>query len=119
MIHEARISHSRDGYSLVVVEVPLWALTVERAGVWLCEKTGNLACSAGLPAWAWRIGVGRRDEDGSPRWNLGSVLFDFGQWFHTTAARRERQRVSMPVTAEWVERHFPESRIEFLERDSA
>lgn len=36
----------------------------------------------------------------------------------TIAARRERDRLSMPVTTEWVAEHFPELRIEFLEEDA-
>lgn len=77
VVHEAQIRHSRDGYELTIVEVPLWALAVERVGETVCEWTGNVLCGA---RWEWphKVGIGARDEYGSPRWNLGAGLFSFG-----------------------------------------
>lgn len=116
MIREAHVTHSRDGYALTVVEVPLWALVVERAGETVCEWTGSALCGARWE-WPYLVGVGR-DEDGMRRWSLGKVLFDFGQWFHGIAVRRQRERFSMPVTTEWVAEHFPNLRAENLAVDS-
>jgi hypothetical protein len=110
--------YSNKGYQLAVVETPLWAYLAEKLGEWLCKRTGNLLCSAGLPGWAWNIGFGKRGEDGDFRWNLGSALFSFGQWFHGISGRRERELYSMPLSVDEVAEYFPSRRIEFLEEDA-
>ncbi|MCC5574441.1 hypothetical protein IMZ11_02145 [Microtetraspora sp. AC03309] len=113
MIREAQITHGRDGYALRVAEVPMWAIAAERASETVCGWTGSFLC--GTKEWPYKVGIGQRDEYGSPRWNLGSALFAFGQWSHTIAGRRERDCAWLPVTTEWVAEHFPGSRIEWLE----
>lgn len=111
----ATVIYHRSGYRLQIVEVPSWAYAVERAGEWVCHHTGSVLCAAGLPGWAWKVGVGSRDGDGWPRWNIGSALFSFGQWFHTIASRRERDLYSAALSTEEVAAHFPDKRIAFLE----
>lgn len=111
----ACVTHGRDGYRLHVVEVPLWAYAVERAGEWVCHHTGNLLCASGLPNWVWHVGVGRRDEDGWPAKNAGSAVFAFGQWLHSFAGRREHTLYTTTLTVDEMVEFFPDQRIEFLE----
>lgn len=117
MTQLAHVTRSCDGYHLHIVAVPLWAYMAERAGDWVCDRTGNMLCAAGLPEWAWKVGAGRRDDEGWPRWSLGSALFAFGQRLHTLAARREHPVYSLPLTTDEVTAYFPEQRMPFLEED--
>lgn len=111
----ATVTHSSTGYRLRVVEVPLWAYALERAGEQVCHRTGNLLCASGLPDWVWKVGVGHRDDAEWPRWNIGTAVFAFGQWVHTIAARREKDVYSTPLTVAQVAEFFPDKRIDFLE----
>lgn len=117
MARLAHISHSSDGYALVVVEVPLWAVVVQDASHWLCHLTGDRLCGANLPEWMWKLGVGHdaRDEAGWPEWTLGRGINAVGEWFHTFGAWRERTVYRRPLTVSEVIDHFPDARIPFLE----
>ena len=58
---------------------------------------------------AYHIGVGRPDSYDLPRWNLGQVLFRFGQRFNSVAVRRQTLVWSTPLSAATVAAHFPAS----------
>jgi hypothetical protein len=85
----AHITCSRDGYRLLVADVPLWAVLAEEIAGRLCTRLGHPLCRA--------------------RWR---ATFALGQWLLSPAARRQRQRWSAPLDDTEVRRTFPESVID-------
>jgi hypothetical protein len=80
------VSSSREGYSLHVVEVPLWAYAVQEAYASLCYRLHHRLCDVAWPP-AWRV----------------------GQTMLSVASRREVRRWTTSLTDDEVRRHFPES----------
>ena len=80
------VSSSREGYSLCVVEVPLWAYAVAEAYASLCCRLDHRLCDIAWPP-AWRV----------------------GQRMLSLASRREVRRWTTPLTDDEVRQHFPES----------
>jgi hypothetical protein len=80
------VSSSREGYSLQVVEVPLWAHAVQEAYASLCCRLHHRLCDIAWP----------------PGWRVGQTML-------SVASRREVRRWTTPLTDDEVRRHFPES----------
>ncbi len=80
------IRYSRDGYRLVVSDVPLWAVVAEDIAETACVRLGHPLCRG-----SWPIG------------------FRLGQWLLSPASRREQERWSTPLDADLVRSVFPES----------
>ena len=80
---------SREGYSLSVVEVPLWAYASESVFSWLCMRLDHRLCQC-----PWLPG------------------FRIGQALVSVASRRERRRWTTSLRDDEVRRCFPESWIE-------
>lgn len=107
MVHVVEVSHSRDGYSLRIAEVPLRVLVVERILGSVCLRALDLAASR-WGSWLWRVGAGRR--------SIGSVLDGIGNWPLIYRSRRERDVTRIPLTVEDVAAKFPDARMAFLEK---
>ncbi len=81
-----RIWSSREGYSLHVVEAPLWAYVVSEVYATLCTRLNHRLCDIAWP----------------PGWRIGQAML-------SVASRREVRRWTTPLTDDEVRRHFPES----------
>lgn len=73
------VSHGKDGFSLYLNEVPLWAYITETAFEVVDTKLGHPFCGGGH-AWMWKIHVGkpRRNQDGDLENSVGDYLFKLG-----------------------------------------
>lgn len=80
------IGHSREGYSLHVVEVPLWAYAVQHVYASLCTRLHHRLCDVAWP----------------PAWRVGQAML-------SVATRREQRRWTTSLTDDEVRQHFPES----------
>lgn len=80
------VASSREGYSLHVVEVPLWAYAVEQAYASLCTRLHHRLCDIAWP----------------PAWRAGQAML-------SVASRRQVRRWTTALTDDEVRLHFPES----------
>lgn len=119
MIRTARVYHNKDGYTLHVIDVPVWAYAIDAVNDaiigavcgasrgWLCPL-----CLASKADWTFGIGWGR-DEDGHHRHSLGGLLFKLGQRGGRFHLNREKELYARPLTFDEVCEHFPDSRAEW------
>ena len=95
------IQHGRDGYSIVLRDIKPWALAVEHAYGWLCERTNGWLGGHGMPESFWRIPAGRPVYDRDPEWadekgrpwlenSIPSKLSEFETKMLTVTDRRSR-----------------------------
>lgn len=114
----ASVYHHKDGPGLQVEEVPLWALMIQSVLNFLFPvlTLGHRLCCCG-PEWFWRVGWGKAkpgDPDYDPdmpdwlRHSLGHAMYKWGGWLDAGWLwHRTRPVISLPLTAEQLERHFP------------
>lgn len=71
------VSHSNDGFSVELYEVPRWARAVSVIYDKVCVVTGHILCGGGTPEFFWKIPVGRprRDDEGYLENSLGGALY--------------------------------------------
>lgn len=121
MLRLATVSHSKDGYSLHVEDVPVWAWALDsliggtsRA---LCKLTRGWGCPLCLcnqiPDRVFQIGWGWDAEYEMRRHSLGSLLFALGQHDGNFSYRRRREVYVRPLTFDEVCEHFPDKRTEW------
>lgn len=106
------LTHGQNGTEVCLETIPWWADFAERAGEWAAEHLlpGHMLC-CNIPDWAWELGWGEYD----PKWetwehSLGQLCWRFSCWVELGfgAWRQVQKSVSIPVTYEWVQEHFPE-----------
>jgi hypothetical protein len=81
-MHSWAMSHSKDGFKVILEEVPWWLPTYN----WLLDKTMTLTCHAlccKQPKWTWKVPTGKpKYFDGELDNSLGYALWNFGQKLH-------------------------------------
>lgn len=116
----ASVSHSRDGYHLVIEVVPRWAVAADWL-VWdvlfeLEAKLGHPICSP--PEWLWEVGIGQ-DKYPDPelrqprRWSIGSGLHRISQAAGNLSWNRAREVYRIPLSFDDVLRYFPDARVDW------
>lgn len=98
------LSHGKDGWLVTTYEVSAWRMVAERVGEWSTHHVfGGLVCCR-IPAWAYRVPLGRpvRDDDGWLDNSLGYALFCAGQRLHSLGStwRHSTNVIRHPVTVE-------------------
>jgi hypothetical protein len=105
------LTHSLEGTSVRLTEVPFWALAAQ----YLAEEAESRHfagfCMLDPPEWTWNIRWGDPEEDGYNPRTLGSVIWRFGNALLSGfgAYKHEKDIVSIPVSYEWVREHFPDA----------
>ena len=107
------LSHSKEGTSVSLEEVPLWAWLAQEACEGFCALTEKLTgfCFISPPEWMFRLRWGRLDADGYTSRCAGSVLWRFGQALcgGFGAYRRQKTLTCVSVSYEWVREHQPDA----------
>jgi hypothetical protein len=107
------LSHSKDGTSVSLEEVPFWAWAVQAAGDELCYLTEQATgfCFIAPPEWMFRLRWGRLDGDGYTSRNLGSKVWDFGNALLSGFGAWHLQKTiaRLPVSYDWVREHQPDA----------
>lgn len=113
------LSHSQEGHSVSLREVPFWAWAAARLGdnaCWLLEQATGF-CFIAPPDWMYKVRWGKPDAEGFTSRSLGSACWTFGQalcdGFGTH--RREKQVSYLPVSYEWMREHCPDALRDDLE----
>lgn len=110
MIRLASVWHGRDGYTLKIHDVKARAWLEEQVTDAVCKLSRGWACPLCLCCrcdWAFRVGWGGRDDDGTLRRSLGHFLWRLGQRGWLDGAR---EAFSCPLTFEQVCESFPDCR---------
>lgn len=98
------VSHSRNGYALMLRSVPTWAILAE-------DALEAFPCTCEMPEWAHRVGLRRfgvhNDGSNEPLHSLGSAGFALCQARHSIAFRVERDEGRVPVTREQASKLSP------------
>jgi hypothetical protein len=103
----ARVTFQKDrGAAVEIAEVHLQDLLVQTASEVLCEKVGHRLCEP--YEWAYKLRWGLVDEWGIADRSIGHQWFTFGQWVHSFGFRHEKTVASIPVTREWILKHYPD-----------
>lgn len=113
----AHLMHGNKGYSIWIVEVPVWAVLAERSADWVGRRLDHLCCGAPLPDWIDKIGFGPTDKHGIRENSIGWKMFMFGQRVHSIACRREKLIAQIPVTREFVAEFFPDRLTDWLDEE--
>ncbi len=94
------ISHGKTGYAVELTRVPTWALLAE-------DILELFPCAHARHNWMWRAGFGR-DDDGEPRWTLGTLLMRVCEARHSIVNRVEASAARVPVDRDVAQRIEPE-----------
>jgi hypothetical protein len=112
MMKRFLFTHGRDGTQLRLEELPLWVYVMETAGEWVAEHLfpGHYLCCE-VPDWAWDMGWGKYDAEwGTWEHSLGLWSMRFSSWVEMGFGswRKVKYKGSVPVSYEWVQKHFPD-----------
>lgn len=103
------ISAGRDGYKAELVEVPAWALGVERLSEAVYGLTRHrLCCDIPDVFWKTPLGRARRDADGDLDNSIGGAAWSFSQKLLGFSYQRETCRYSHSVSREFARSIEPE-----------
>lgn len=109
MTRIASIWQGKDGYTLRISDIPLRSLVMEAIleDVVIPATFHVLCCRIG--EWEFKLGWGKRDEDGIPENNLGRAHYQLGNKISWWTAHRQNELYRMPLDSEIVREKFPDS----------
>lgn len=106
----AHLSYQKDDKTTVSIETKsLLDVILESMGDALVDITHPVFCEP--PEWTYKVRWAEPDEDGWTEASLGYVLHSIGQYVGGgfNAYRRARKVASIPVSFEWVRKHYPDA----------